>query len=104
MIRIAVREHAGARQGCPASAKVPPTYEIKKVAVIGAGLMGASIGYVSASAGIDVVLIDRDQESADKGKAHAQKVIDEQVAKGRAKADDATRCWHASRRPRITPR
>jgi 3-hydroxyacyl-CoA dehydrogenase/enoyl-CoA hydratase/3-hydroxybutyryl-CoA epimerase len=50
--------------------------------------MGASVGYVSARAGLDVVLIDRDQESADKGKAHAQKVIDDQVAKGRAKAAD----------------
>ena len=34
--------------------------------------MGAGIAYVSAQAGIDVVLIDRDQESADKGKAHSQ--------------------------------
>ena len=66
---------------------VPPT-KIKKVAVIGAGFMGAGIAYVSARAGIEVVLLDRDQESADKGKAHAQKVIDEQVAKGRAKAGE----------------
>ena len=34
--------------------------------------MGAGIGYVTAQAGIDVVLIDRDQETADKGKAHSQ--------------------------------
>src|SRR6516225_7565811 len=66
---------------------VPPS-KVKKIAVIGAGFMGASVGYVSARAGLDVVLIDRDQESADKGKAHAQKVIEEQVAKGRAKASD----------------
>jgi 3-hydroxyacyl-CoA dehydrogenase/enoyl-CoA hydratase/3-hydroxybutyryl-CoA epimerase len=57
---------------------VPPT-KVKKIAVIGAGFMGASVGYVSARAGLDVVLIDRDQESADKGKAHAQKVIEEQI-------------------------
>ena len=31
--------------------------------------MGAGIAYVTASAGLEVVLIDRDQESADKGKA-----------------------------------
>src|SRR5215471_16489188 len=67
---------------------VPPT-KAKKIAVIGAGFMGASVGYVSARAGLDVVLIDRDQESADKGKAHAQKVIDEQIKKGRAKPTDA---------------
>src|SRR4051795_10184247 len=67
---------------------VPPT-KVKKIAVIGAGFMGASVGYVSAKAGIDVVLIDRDQESADKGKAHAQQVIEEQIKKGRAKPGDA---------------
>ena len=43
--------------------------EIKKVGVIGAGFMGAGVAYVSAMSGIDVVLIDRDQEGADKGKA-----------------------------------
>jgi 3-hydroxyacyl-CoA dehydrogenase/enoyl-CoA hydratase/3-hydroxybutyryl-CoA epimerase len=66
---------------------VPPT-KVKKLAVIGAGFMGASVGYVSARAGIDVVLIDRDQESADKGKGHAQKVIDDLIKKGRAKEAD----------------
>src|SRR5689334_5639354 len=66
---------------------VPPT-KIKKLAVIGAGFMGASVGYVSARAGLEVVLIDRDQESADKGKAHAKSVIDDLVKKGRAKEAD----------------
>ena len=45
--------------------------------------MGAGIASVSAQAGIDVVLIDRDQESADKGKAHVQKSLTDQVNKGR---------------------
>src|ERR1700760_1492199 len=62
-----------------------PATKVKKLAVIGAGFMGASVGYVSARAGLDVVLIDRDQVSADKGKAHAQGVIDDLVKKGRAK-------------------
>ena len=42
----------------------------------------------SALAGIDVVLIDRDQETADKGKAHSQKLITDQVNRGRATAAD----------------
>src|SRR6201994_4089007 len=66
---------------------VPPT-KVKKLAVIGAGFMGASVGFVSARAGIDVVLIDRDQAAADKGKAHAQGVIDDLVKKGRASEKD----------------
>ena len=66
---------------------VPPT-QVKKLAVIGAGFMGASVGYVSARAGIEVVLIDRDQASAEKGKAHAKDVIDASVARGRARQSD----------------
>ena len=42
----------------------------KKVAVLGAGMMGAGIAYVQAMAGIETVLIDATQEAADKGKAH----------------------------------
>jgi 3-hydroxyacyl-CoA dehydrogenase/enoyl-CoA hydratase/3-hydroxybutyryl-CoA epimerase len=74
-------------KGARRPANVPPT-KVKKLAVIGAGFMGASVGYVSARAGIDVVLIDRDQESAEKGKGHAQTVIDDLIKKGRAKESD----------------
>jgi 3-hydroxyacyl-CoA dehydrogenase/enoyl-CoA hydratase/3-hydroxybutyryl-CoA epimerase len=45
-----------------------PTTPIQKIAIIGAGFMGAGIAGVSARAGIDVALLDRDQESAEKGK------------------------------------
>ncbi len=65
-----------------------PARPIKKVGVLGAGFMGAGVAYVSALAGIDVVLIDRDQETADKGKAHSQKLMTDQVNKGRATAAD----------------
>ena len=62
--------------------------KIKKVGVIGAGFMGASIGYVTAKAGIKVVLIDRDQESADKGKATSADLITKDMQKGRATQAD----------------
>ncbi|HKM87485.1 MAG TPA: 3-hydroxyacyl-CoA dehydrogenase NAD-binding domain-containing protein [Xanthobacteraceae bacterium] len=66
-----------------------PARAVKKVGVLGAGFMGAGVAYVSALAGIDVVLIDRDQETADKGKAHSQKLMTDQVNKGRATAADS---------------
>jgi len=56
---------------------------VKKLGVLGAGLMGAGIALVSAQAGIEVVLIDRDQESADKGKAYTQKYIDGGIKRGK---------------------
>src|ERR1700712_849835 len=88
MIRSLFLSMQELNKGARRPANVPPT-KIKKLAVIGAGFMGASVGYVSAKAGIDVVLVDRDQESADKGKAHAKSVIDGLVAKGRAKQTEA---------------
>ena len=60
-----------------------PATTLKKVGVLGAGLMGAGIAYVTAQAGIDVVLIDRDQEAADKGKAYSEKLLADQVKKNR---------------------
>jgi 3-hydroxyacyl-CoA dehydrogenase/enoyl-CoA hydratase/3-hydroxybutyryl-CoA epimerase len=63
-----------------------PKTTIKRVGIIGAGFMGAGVGYVTAAAGIDVVLIDRDQETADRGKAHSAKLIGEQISRGRATA------------------
>ena len=87
MIRSLFLSMQELNKGARRPSAVPPT-RVKKLAIIGAGFMGASIGYVSAKAGIEVVLIDRDQESADKGKAHAKSVIDGLIAKGRAKEAD----------------
>ena len=70
-------------KGARRPAQVPPS-RIKRVGIIGAGFMGASVGYVTAQAGIDVVLIDQDQASADRGKAVSEKLISEQVKRGRA--------------------
>ena len=61
-----------------------PANKIKKVAVLGAGFMGASIAYVSAQAGIEVILLDRDMPSAEKGKQLSSKLMSDLIAKGRA--------------------
>ena len=56
-----------------------PDERVKKVGVLGAGMMGAGIAYVSANAGIDVVLIDASQEAADKGKAYSTGILDKGI-------------------------
>jgi 3-hydroxyacyl-CoA dehydrogenase/enoyl-CoA hydratase/3-hydroxybutyryl-CoA epimerase len=71
-------------KGARRPANVPPT-SLKKIGVVGAGFMGAGIAQVSAAAGLQVVLIDRDQDTADKGKAALHKALSDRVMKGRMK-------------------
>ncbi len=61
-----------------------PDQSVKKVGVLGAGMMGAGIALVSAQAGMEVVLIDRDQEAADKGKAYTEAYLDKGIKRGKA--------------------
>ncbi|WP_194094276.1 3-hydroxyacyl-CoA dehydrogenase NAD-binding domain-containing protein [Marivivens aquimaris] len=61
--------------------------KVKKVGVLGAGMMGAGIAYVSANAGIEVVLIDRDQEAADKGKSYAEGILDKGMSRKKVTAE-----------------
>ena len=65
-----------------------PRRTLKKIGVLGAGFMGAGIAYVSARAGLDIVLVDRDPETAEKGKAHSQQLMSDQVNRGRASVAD----------------
>ncbi|WP_380057287.1 3-hydroxyacyl-CoA dehydrogenase NAD-binding domain-containing protein [Falsihalocynthiibacter sp. SS001] len=57
---------------------------VKKVGVLGAGMMGAGIALVSAKAGIEVVLLDQKQEAADKGKAYSADYMDKGIARKKA--------------------
>ena len=63
--------------------------EINKIAIIGAGFMGAGIATVSAQAGIEIVLIDATQEGADKGKKHCTDHFAKGVARGKLSQDKA---------------
>ena len=58
-------------------------YTAKKVGVLGAGMMGAGIAYVSARNGMDVVLKDISVENAEKGKGYSEKLLDKEVKKGK---------------------
>ncbi|MGP3982340.1 3-hydroxyacyl-CoA dehydrogenase NAD-binding domain-containing protein [Streptomyces sp. KR80] len=64
---------------------------VRKVAVLGAGMMGAGIAYSCAKAGIEVVLKDVSIEAAEKGKAYSEGLLAKALAKGRtteAKRDE----------------
>jgi len=66
-----------------------PKARLRKIGILGAGFMGAGVAYVSAAAGLQVVLIDQSQEGAEKGKAYSEKLITDRVRKGRASEKEA---------------
>lgn len=73
-----------------AGASRPVGFETRhtaKVGVLGAGMMGAGIAYVSAVAGIDVVLKDVSSEAAEKGKAYSAALLDKKVSRGQLAAE-----------------
>ena len=59
-----------------------PKYTTKKVGVIGAGMMGAGIAFVTAKAGIDVVLKDVSIDSANKGKEYSANILEKKIKRG----------------------
>ncbi|HET7385174.1 MAG TPA: 3-hydroxyacyl-CoA dehydrogenase NAD-binding domain-containing protein [Nocardioidaceae bacterium] len=58
-------------------------FEPAKVAVLGAGMMGAGIAYACARSGLQVLLKDVEVANAEKGKAYSQKVLDKAVSRGK---------------------
>ncbi|MFE7116624.1 3-hydroxyacyl-CoA dehydrogenase NAD-binding domain-containing protein [Streptomyces sp. NPDC057654] len=76
----------------------PAPRTVRKVAVLGAGMMGAGIAYSCARAGIEVVLKDVTPEAAAKGKAYSEKLLAKALARGRT--TEAKRDAHLAR---ITP-
>ena len=84
MIRTLFVSMQELNKGARRPANVPAS-TLKKVGMVGAGFMGAGIAQVTAAAGIDVVLIDRDQATAEQGKAGLHKALSDRVMKGRMK-------------------
>ena len=58
--------------------------KVSKVGILGAGMMGAGIAYVSAKAGMEVVLLDTAIEGAEKGKNYSTKLLDKAISRGRS--------------------
>ena len=63
--------------------------KVKKLGVLGAGMMGAGIAYSSAMKGIEVVLKDVSLESAEKGKAYSKNIVNTKLQKKRISQEKA---------------
>ncbi len=66
-----------------------PTQVYTQVGILGAGMMGSGIAFVTAKAGIAVVLLDTTMEAAERGRSHARDVARRQVERGVLAADEA---------------
>jgi 3-hydroxyacyl-CoA dehydrogenase/enoyl-CoA hydratase/3-hydroxybutyryl-CoA epimerase len=58
--------------------------DVKSVGVLGAGVMGYGVAYVSAMAGIDVVLVDTTAEKAQSGKDNVAKILDKAIERNKS--------------------
>ncbi len=88
IIRTTFISKQAAEKGARRPADVPKS-KVSKVGILGAGMMGAGIALVTAKAGIDVVLLDRDTATAEKGKAYSEKVFGKQISRGKMTQDKA---------------
>ncbi|MEM6633763.1 MAG: 3-hydroxyacyl-CoA dehydrogenase NAD-binding domain-containing protein [Bacteroidota bacterium] len=88
MIRTGFMGIQAAKKG-KARPKDQPPYKVKKLGILGAGMMGAGIAYVSAKAGMEVVLKDISALNAEKGKSYSRKLLDKAIAKNRSTPEKA---------------
>jgi len=89
MIRTLFVNKQAAEKGIRRPKDLPPM-KTRKLGMLGAGMMGAGIAFVSAMAGIEVILLDREMEFAEKGKAYSEMLLTKRVKRrkmAREKAD-----------------
>jgi len=67
----------------------PPKSQVRRLGILGAGMMGAGVAYVSARAGMDVVLLDSTFELAQKGKDYSRQLLAKDVSRGKRSQADA---------------
>lgn len=82
MIRTLFINKQAAEKGAGRPKHVPPV-EIRKVGVLGGGLMGSGITHVTVKGGMDVVVLDRSLEDANKAVDYSRKIIDKAVGRGK---------------------
>jgi 3-hydroxyacyl-CoA dehydrogenase/enoyl-CoA hydratase/3-hydroxybutyryl-CoA epimerase len=67
----------------------PERRPVTRLGILGAGMMGAGVAFVSAKAGIQVVLLDTSQEKAEKGKDYSRELLQKRIDRGRMSSDKA---------------
>ncbi|AMK19592.1 MULTISPECIES: 3-hydroxyacyl-CoA dehydrogenase NAD-binding domain-containing protein [Sphingobium] len=77
-----------AEKGARRPADVPAS-TVRKVGILGAGMMGAGIAHVAAKVDIEVVLLDTTVAAAEKGKAYSVRLLDKQIASGKTTKEKA---------------
>ena len=88
MIRTLFINKQAAEKGAARPESVPAS-EIKTVGVLGAGLMGAGITHVTVKGGMNVIVLDRDQQAAENAVAYSKKILDKNVSRGKMTAEAA---------------
>ena len=73
----------GALEKGAARPKDVPDQRVRTVGILGAGMMGAGIALVAAQADIKVVLVDQDQNAANKGKQYSEKYLTDGIKRGK---------------------
>jgi len=86
MIRTGFLGIGAAKKGVARPKGIDP-YPIKKLGILGAGMMGAGIAYVSAYAGMEVVLKDVTMEGAEKGKDYSRGLVNKRVERKKMAQD-----------------
>jgi 3-hydroxyacyl-CoA dehydrogenase / enoyl-CoA hydratase / 3-hydroxybutyryl-CoA epimerase len=82
MIRSLFINMQALQKGARRPAEVPDQ-KVRRLGVLGAGMMGAGIAHVAAQAGIEVILVDATQEAAERGKASSEKLLDKDLSRRR---------------------
>ena len=67
----------------------PEKRKVTKLGILGAGMMGAGVAFVSARAGMQVVLLDTSEDAAEKGKDYSRNLLQKRIDRGRMTAEKA---------------